>query len=81
MPANNTAVSRTGAARIPYKEIFSGDVRKTKAESNDSDAGGGARDFHFGEFEKLESRRRLGRPDVTAEIRNSIRRMEPSHPS
>lgn len=34
-------------ARILYKEIVEGDRRKADAESNDSDTGGGARDFRF----------------------------------
>lgn len=34
-------------ARILYKEIVEGDRRKADAESNDSDSGGGARDFRF----------------------------------
>jgi hypothetical protein len=41
-------------ARILYKEIVPGDLRKIIAESNDSATGGGARDFRFGEFGKLE---------------------------
>ena len=64
--------------RILYKEIVSGDLRKIQARSNDSDTGGGARDFRFGSYQSLlpvikemfpikvrESRRRNG---ITDEI-------------
>ena len=40
-------------ARILYKEIVEGDLRKILAQSNDSDTGGGARDFRFGSYKKL----------------------------
>ncbi len=40
-------------ARILYKEIVPGDLRKILAQSNDSDTGGGARDFRFGSFNAL----------------------------
>lgn len=40
-------------ARILYKEIVAGDLRKIHAESNDSDTGGGARDFRFGSYHNL----------------------------
>lgn len=40
-------------ARILYKEIVPGDLRKILAESNDSDTGGGARDFRFGSYNTL----------------------------
>ena len=40
-------------ARILYKEIVPGDLRKILAQSNDSDTGGGARDFRFGSFKTL----------------------------
>ena len=43
----------TNVARILYKEIIRGDLRKILAQSNDSDSGGGARDFRFGSYEKL----------------------------
>jgi hypothetical protein len=39
--------------RVVFKEIVSGDLRKFRAESNDSETGGGARDLRFspyGEF-------------------------------
>lgn len=39
--------------RILYKEIVPGDLRKILAESNDSDTGGGARDFRFGSYKTL----------------------------
>ena len=54
MPASSSATSPTGVARILYREIVPGDLRKVVAESNDSDTGGGARDFRFGDFGKLE---------------------------
>ena len=60
-------------ARILYKEIVAGDLRKIHAESNDADTGGGARDFRFGSYPSIaatvtqmfpnpivESRRRNG---------------------
>jgi hypothetical protein len=60
-------------ARILYKEIVPGDLRKIHAESNDADTGGGARDFRFGSYQSIaatvmqmfpnpvfESRRRNG---------------------
>lgn len=40
-------------ARILYKEIVEGDLRKILARSNDSDSGGGARDFRFGSYNRL----------------------------
>ena len=40
-------------ARILYKEIVAGDKRKVQATSNDSDSGGGARDFRFGSYPRL----------------------------
>ena len=40
-------------ARIIYKEIADGDVRKINADSNDAKTGGGARDFRFGAYDKV----------------------------
>lgn len=40
-------------ARILYKEIVAGDLRKIHAESNDADTGGGARDFRFGSYTNI----------------------------
>lgn len=54
MEASKAATDPTGVARILYKQIVPGDLRKIVAESNDSDTGGGARDFRFGDFQKLE---------------------------
>jgi len=54
MPSKDQNLNPRGVARIFYKEIVEGDVRKMKAESNDSDTGGGARDFRFGDYEKLK---------------------------
>ncbi|PRE19360.1 hypothetical protein [Burkholderia multivorans] len=40
-------------ARILYKELREGDLRKLQAKANDSDSGGGARDFRFRSFDTL----------------------------
>ena len=40
-------------ARILYKELVEGDLRKLQAKSNDADTGGGARDFRFGAYNTL----------------------------
>lgn len=40
-------------ARILYKEIVEGDLRKLQAKSNNADTGGGARDFRFGAYNTL----------------------------
>lgn len=40
-------------ARILYKELVEGDLRKLQAQSNDADTGGGARDFRFGSYKTL----------------------------
>lgn len=40
-------------ARILYKEIVAGDLRKIHAESNFADTGGGARDFRFGSYPNI----------------------------
>lgn len=45
--------------RILYKEISNGDLRKLRAESNDSDSGGGARDLRLPEGEFRDVIRRL----------------------
>lgn len=42
-------------ARILYKEIVAGDLRKIHAESNDADTGGGARDFRFGSYQNISA--------------------------
>jgi len=47
------ADSPTEVARILYKEIVAGDLRKILAKSNDSKTGGGARDFRFGSYKIL----------------------------
>lgn len=62
-------------ARILYKELVEGDLRKLQANAADSDSGGGARDFRFRSFDTLlpvirmmfphtvtETRRRNGQP-------------------
>jgi hypothetical protein len=40
-------------ARILYKELVQGDLRKLQAQSNDAATGGGARDFRFGAYNTL----------------------------
>lgn len=40
-------------ARILYKELVEGDLRKLQAKANDSDSGGSARDFRFRSFDML----------------------------
>lgn len=40
-------------ARILYKELVEGDLRKLQAQAADSDSGGGARDFRFRSFDRL----------------------------
>jgi len=42
-------------ARILYKEVVAGDLRKIHAESNDADTGGGARDFRFGSYPSISA--------------------------
>lgn len=56
-------------ARILYKEILDGDLRKILAKSNDSNTGGGARDFRFGSYKKLVPVIKLMFPDVARENR------------
>jgi hypothetical protein len=41
------APARLTPARIVYKEILAGDLRKLRGESNDTQSGGGARDLRF----------------------------------
>ncbi|WP_186175789.1 hypothetical protein [Vibrio jasicida] len=72
-----TTSSNNQVARILFKEIVPGDLRKIHAQSNDTPSGGGARDFRFGAFSRLqpaiakmfpfleqEERRRGGRREV-----------------
>jgi len=40
-------------ARILYKELVEGDLRKLQAKANNSNSGGGARDFRFRSFDTL----------------------------
>lgn len=40
-------------ARILYKELVEGDLRKLQAKANNSTSGGGARDFRFRSFDTL----------------------------
>jgi len=46
-PPMPSTIAVAGVKRIVYKEIVEGDFRKFKAESNDADTGGGARDLRF----------------------------------
>lgn len=55
MARHDARLNPKGVARIFYKEIVDGDVRKINADSNDADTGGGARDFRFGDYENLSS--------------------------
>jgi len=50
MPASNPEA----IARILYKEIVAGDLRKFEAKSNDTPSGGGARDLRFGNYTSIE---------------------------
>lgn len=80
MAATNAAPQPHGVARILYKEIVVGDLKKIEAKSNITPTGGGARDFRFGEFDRLEpiirkmfpqavkQTRRRGGKAVTVEI-------------
>jgi hypothetical protein len=43
----------TAVARILYKEIVPGDLRKFEAKSNDTPSGGGARDLRFGDYASM----------------------------
>lgn len=56
-------------ARILYKEIVPGDLRKILAQSNDSDTGGGARDFRFGAYDQLGNAIKQMFPNVVQETR------------
>ncbi|MGV3569891.1 MAG: hypothetical protein ACO1PB_04765 [Ramlibacter sp.] len=50
---DDSNASSQQVARILYKEILPGDLRKILAQSNDSDTGGGARDFRFGSYNQV----------------------------
>jgi len=67
--AANPPSNATQVARILYKEIFAGDLRKIEAKSNDSDTGGGARDFRFGSYKQLTKVIKIMFPQVVQEIR------------
>ncbi|MGL6093640.1 MAG: hypothetical protein ACRC07_26705 [Pseudomonas paracarnis] len=56
-------------ARILYKEIVPGDLRKINAESNDADTGGGARDFRFGAYPNISAIVQQMFPNQTQENR------------
>ncbi len=56
-------------ARILYKELVEGDLRKLQAKSNDADTGGGARDFRFGSYKTLLPVIRLMFPQTVKENR------------
>lgn len=65
-----------GVKRILYKEIKQGDLRKIKRESNDSPTGGGARDFRFGSYKKLESVIKKMFPNTVKQMRNRSGKVE-----
>ncbi len=78
---NATAAQPAGVLRVVFRQIVAGDFRKFKAESNDADSGGGARDLRFRPYPafrdifadllpstRIEKRRRNGIPTDT-EIR------------
>lgn len=44
----------TAVARILYKEIVPGELRKFEARLNDTPSGGGARDLRFGDYFRIE---------------------------
>lgn len=64
MASHDARLNPKGVARIFYKEIVDGDVRKINADSNDADTGGGARDFRFGDYDNLSSIMEKFFPDV-----------------
>lgn len=66
--------SRQQVARILYREIKEGDLRKIVAQSNDSDSGGGARDFRFRPYDQLEPIIRAMFPDTVLEDRRRNKR-------
>ncbi len=59
----------SGVKRVVYKEIVEGDFRKFRAESNDSDTGGGARDLRFRPYATFENAFRKMFPQVRQEQR------------
>ncbi len=64
-----TNANASRVVRILYKEIVPGDLRKIDAESNDSDTGGGARDFRFGSWNQIQAVVRPMFPDTVYETR------------
>jgi hypothetical protein len=56
-------------ARILYKEIVPGDLRKILAQANDTDSGGGARDFRFGSYPSIAPAVRQMFPNQVVENR------------
>lgn len=43
----NTATPKAAPARVVYREVTDGDLRKLEGQSNDTPSGGGARDIRF----------------------------------
>lgn len=58
-----------GVKRVVFKEIVEGDFRKFRAEANDADSGGGARDLRFRPHDSFEPIFRKLFPNVQQEIR------------
>lgn len=63
------ASSVGNVARILYKQLVDGDIRKIEAQSNDATTGGGARDFRFGSYNQLRPAIMLMFPDTVQESR------------
>jgi|GEM_PF-618588 len=72
--------SSSATARVVFKEIVRGDLRKFEAAAHDSDTGGGARDLRFRPYEKfaaifsvlfpdrIQKNRRRGGKRVSTEV-------------
>lgn len=61
-------------ARILYKEIVQGDLRKIHAVSNDAETGGGARDFRFGSYQSIAATvmQMFPKPVIESRRRNGV---------
>ncbi len=67
--ASQPPTKPAGVARVVFKEIVPGDLRKFKAESNDADTGGGARDLRFRPYDEFAPIFRKLFPNVRRETR------------